>query len=142
MPATLATFWANLAHYLAANSIGTAGTTLFVGQIDSKISPSTLVVLVTPTGGRERDAERSVEFPSCQILARGPSYAAAYTKITDVYYLLAGLKNSPVAMGASAGSKSRVVTASPRQAPFSLGQDPQQAWHMAFNVEFTLSESS
>lgn len=142
MPATLDTFWANLAHYLAAQGIGTAGTTLFVGQIDSKVLLSTLVVLVTPTGGRERDAERGVEYPSAQILARGPSYADAYTKITDAYYLLAGLKNNPVCMGATPGSKSRVVTASPRQAPFSLGQDAQQAWHLAFNVEFTLSESS
>lgn len=139
MPATLADFWANLAHYLAANSIGTAGTTLFVGQIDAKITASTLVVLITPTGSRERDDELSVEYPSCQVLARGPSFAAAYSKAVAVYQLLAAIKNDPVAMGATPGSKSRVISAAPRQAPFSLGQDAQQAWRIAFNVEFVLA---
>lgn len=142
MPATLAAWWTNLAHWLAANSVGTAGTTLFIGQIDSKVPASTLVVLVTPTGGRERDGDRSVEFPSAQVLARGPSFAATYAKAEAAYDLLCGIRNNPVAMGATAGSKSRVISANPRQAPFSLGQDGQQAWSIAFNVEFTLSESS
>lgn len=139
MPATLETFWTNLGHYLAAQSVGVAGTTLFVGQEDPKVTSSTLRVIVLPTGGREPDVERRVEYPSAQIVAKGPSYSAAYAKAHAVYALLRGLKNAPVAMGATAGQKSLVQSAMCRQAPFSLGQDAQQVWRVAFNTEFTLS---
>ena len=71
--------------YLAANSVGTLGTDLFIG-----FEPPTPMDVVTlyPTGGRASSPERDKEYPTMQVRVRNETYPDGWSKAMEIYDLL------------------------------------------------------
>ncbi len=130
-------FRTNLAHYLGAAGLGlTVGTNLFRGQIPATIAPTTLVVLLALTGGRQ-SLQYLATRPTVQITVRSSDLDAAEAKAWAIHDLLND-PAAPILMGSS--NKSRVATCKALQPPFVLpGLDERQAWRVVCNYEFTLS---
>lgn len=122
-----ATFADDVVDFLAAQGVGTVGSSLYQGQLP----PEPLdAVLVVETGGRAFDRARRVQPLTLQVTARATSYAAARAKAWAIHALLNDPPDSRL-VGSTRIAYSRAI-----QPPFSMGQDGRQAWRVACNYEF------
>lgn len=119
----------DLATYLAAQGIGTVGTTIFKGQFPTDILEG---VLIVPTGGFTTLKTITTERPTIQVTCRYKSFATAWAKSYAIYALL----NQPLtfASGANKFFYSRAI-----QPPFSLGQADRQLCHIVNNYQLWLT---
>lgn len=128
---SLTDFGADLRSYLAAQAVGTAGTTLFRGQFPKDV---TNAVLLVETGGDRANRPAGSVVRTVQITCRNTDLATALAKAKSVFDLL----NEPAAPR-TMGSGSKVTYSKAIQPPFVLGQDERQAWRVLCNYEFILA---
>lgn len=126
------TWPSNLAALLATLSLGTVGTSIFIGQLPGDFAPGTVAVLITPTAGSPSLPDGILHFPRCQILVRCNSFASAWTRAMAIYAALAD-------RGATTLGTSQGCLIKPIQTPFSIGLDERQAWRVVCNYQISLS---
>lgn len=116
--------------YLAANSIGTVGTTIFYGQMPE--TPDDCVTLFEYAGEPPEDTHdaQHYEKPGLQVLVRDTSYSDARTKIASISALLHTLANTSLT-----GTKYLYIRAV--QSPFVLERDSSNRVVMAQNFIVT-----
>lgn len=127
---TLTDFTSDLRTFLAAQSVGTAGTDLFRGMIPANVINA---VLLVDTGGDRSDSTHGSVIRTVQVTCRHVVLATAIAKANAVYGLL-NEPSAPRTMGASRVTYSKAI-----QPPFTLGQDERQAWRVVANYEFLLA---
>lgn len=122
---------------LEAASVGTRGTTIFVGR-KAKIpvtSPGadTPILSLIVTGGTGPDYIQNqlapaYQRPGCQLTARAFDPAAAETMARMAYNALAGIRNTVVSGGV------HYLSIKPMQEPFEIDQDEAGRSRYVFNV--------
>jgi hypothetical protein len=119
----------DLAAYLATQSIGTVGTSIFIGQFPVDTTEG---VLLIPTGGLTTLKTISTERPTVQVTTRYKSFATGWAKSYAIYALL----NQPLTFtsGANRFFYSRAI-----QPPFSLGQTDRQLCRIVNNYQIWLT---
>lgn len=123
----------DVATYLAANSIGTKGATIFVGNPPANKND---FVLITDTGGSKPDQDYPVNHPSVQVAVYGSanSYTASFALITSIFHLLNRKQNLTI------GSKD-VMFVQAISSPQVIGLDPEKnRWLMTCNFTFKLRD--
>ncbi|MDD3921343.1 MAG: minor capsid protein [Eubacteriales bacterium] len=121
---------AEIGAYLAANGIGTVGTTIFYGQMPE--TPDVCVALFEYAGEPPESTHdrQHYEKPGLQVLVRGTSYATARTTIASIETLLHTLANTTLT-----GTKYLFVRAV--QSPFIFDRDGQNRVTLAQNYIVT-----
>lgn len=116
--------------YLAAHSIGTVGTNLFLGDMPE--TPDICVALYEYAGEPPEAAHDSqvLEYPGLQVRVRGTSYSAVKTAIENIQSHLFPLANTTL-------SGSRYLYFRPVQSPFSMGRDSSKRVEMVQNYIVT-----
>lgn len=118
---------------IAGAGLATEGTDLFTGALPA--SPDAVTVVAETTGRMPEyifsQGLPGIERPRIQIRTRGAAndYEAPRIQIERVYQLLAQRGHETVSGGA------RYLTWAPIQAPFAMGQDKNERWIFAVNLE-------
>lgn len=121
----------DVATYLAANSIGTKGSTIFVGNAPAHRND---FVLITDTGGSKPEQEYAINHPSVQIAVYGnaSSYTASFALLQSIFVLLNRKQNLTI------GTKD-VMFVQAITSPQVIGLDPEKnRWLMTCNFTFKI----
>lgn len=121
----------DVATYLAANSIGTKGRTIFVGNPPKNRND---FILITDTGGSKPEQDYPVNHPSVQVAVYGAanSYTASLALLTSIFVLLNRKQNLTI------GSKD-VMFVQAVTSPQVVGLDPDNnRWLMTCNFTFKI----
>lgn len=119
----------DVATYLAANAIGTKGSTIFVGNAPANKND---FVLITDTGGSKPEQDYPVNHPSVQVAVYGSanSYTASLALLQSIFVLLNRKQNLTI------GSKD-VMFVQAVTSPQVVGLDPDNnRWLMTCNFTF------
>lgn len=121
----------DVATYLAANSIGRIGKTIFVNNAPVNKND---FVLVTDTGGAAPEQYYPLDHPSVQIAVYGSAskHAETWELINDAFRLLNRKQN--IAIGSRDALYARAI-----QSPYPIGLDAdKKRWLFVFNVAFKI----
>lgn len=124
----------NLAAHLAANSLGTVGTTIFSLRIPPTVAASAVSVLLTPTQGLPSNYR--FDAPRVQVLVRSSDDASAWARAWGIYALL----NRPSKFVVGSTNKTAFIDSTPQQPPFFVGTDAAGASLIACNYQLTIQE--
>lgn len=120
----------NIGAYLAANSVGTVGSTIFLGDMPEM--PNDLIALFEYAGDPPDDTHdgKHYENPGLQVRVRGVSYSTVRAKIADIENLLHTLANRHL-------SGTRYLFIRAVQSPFPIGRDQQKRVELVQNFIVT-----
>lgn len=82
--------------HLASLSVGTLGTTLFLGSAPDKATSITVVETGGPAPYHDYGPEEVLDQPSIQVLVRNPAYLLARAKVDEIRDLMDGIANWPI----------------------------------------------
>lgn len=119
-------FYPALGDYLAAQGVGTLGSTLFQAEIPAHVTGGAVLLQETP-GPEPIPGKGVVQRVQVTGLATDPAIARG--KAWDVYDLLHG--QGPLRMGTEAVTYCKAL-----QRPFRLQRDESERWRWVFNIEF------
>lgn len=125
---TVRTFFPALAPYLAANGVGTLGTSLWEEQFPAGASG----VMVLETSGPS-PRSRGESWGRVQVTSRHTDWTTARNAAWAVHDLLHDKQPLILATGVAC-THSRAI-----QAPTSLGRDEAGMWRFVFNVQLLFS---
>jgi len=123
----------NLSAYLQANSIGTEGTTLFIGEIPAKISNG---VGLRQTGGLEPNKYNAIKGITIQIVVRNKVPKTALDKAYSIYALL-HQQNDDVVLEVGGVD---IMQSMALQEPYDLGKDDEGRSIFVTNYLFRLRD--
>jgi len=123
----------NLSAYLQTNSIGTEGTTLFIGEIPAKVSNG---VGLRQTGGLSPDKYVDVKAITVQIIVRNKVPKIALDKAYSIYALL-HRKDDNLVLEAGGVDVMQILAL---QEPYDLGKDDEGRSIFVTNYVFRLRD--
>ena len=119
-----------LATYLAAQSVGVSGETLFVGRLpDAPVQATAIIEYPGAPGEYIQEQPRvAIEKPHVQIQCRAATYPLGRTLINTAYQAIDAIRNQTL-------SGTRYLGGFPIQPPFVLERDANELVVFAFNAE-------
>lgn len=119
---------------LAAQAVGTFGTTIFIGRMPDE--PTAAIAIMGYPGMQPQyvhnQATPGYERPRFQVMARAATWTAADTLIRAAFAALASVRNLTI-------NATRYLAFLPLQSPFEIQRDVNDQYMHAFNIEVIAS---